>query len=230
VRLHHDWARWRDYDGGGLCYGVTGWGTHSYDQIQRALGTDETGPVEIVLEEPVRSLPAGKFESAIGETDIGAEYRELARPVVGPRAKVRMRFENGAELRLHLNGDWGPGLGAIFVGDQGKIEINRNKIAGNPRELIAGPDNPGPGTKPETQDHIENWVDCIRTRQRCLADAEIGHRSTTLCHLVNIVRDVGRVGDALRWDPRRERFENCDEGNHLLSRPRREQFALPAVS
>ena len=28
------------------CYGVTGWGTHSYDQIQRALGTDETGPVQ----------------------------------------------------------------------------------------------------------------------------------------------------------------------------------------
>ena len=31
--------------------GVTGWGTHSLDQVQCALGTDDTGPVEIWLEE-----------------------------------------------------------------------------------------------------------------------------------------------------------------------------------
>ena len=53
-RLHHGWDRWWDYDGGGRCFGVTGWGTHSYDQINRALGTDDTGPVEILLEEPVK--------------------------------------------------------------------------------------------------------------------------------------------------------------------------------
>ena len=37
-QLQHGWARWWDYDGGGLCFGVTGWGTHSYDQVQRAPG------------------------------------------------------------------------------------------------------------------------------------------------------------------------------------------------
>ena len=31
--LHFGWARWWDYDGGGLCFGVTGWGTHSYDPV-----------------------------------------------------------------------------------------------------------------------------------------------------------------------------------------------------
>ena len=36
--LHHGWDRWWDYDGGGHCFGVTGWGTHSYDQINRGLG------------------------------------------------------------------------------------------------------------------------------------------------------------------------------------------------
>jgi hypothetical protein len=227
-RLHLGWARWRDYDGGGLCYGVTGWGTHSYDQIQRALGTDQSGPVEIWLEEPVRTLPAGKFETALGNPDTGSDYRSLAKPVVGPRAKVRMRYDSGTELRLILDGDWGPGLGAIFIGDKGKIEINRNKIASNPRELVSSPDNPGPDKKLETQDHIENWIDCIRTRQRCSADVEIGQRSTTLCHLVNIVREVGRVGEALRWDPQQERFDNCPEANLLLARPRRGMFELPA--
>ncbi len=44
VELHRGWDRWRDYDGGGRCFGVTGWGTHSYDQINRAWGPTKPAP------------------------------------------------------------------------------------------------------------------------------------------------------------------------------------------
>ena len=234
AQLHRGWARWWDYDGGGLCFGVTGWGTHSYDQVQRALGTDETGPVEIVLEEKVEVKKTGKFLTGptvgeVGDEDTGAEYFRLARPVVGPRAKVTMKFANGTLLKLHLDGDRGPGLGAIFIGDKAKLEINRNKLASNPKDLILSPDNPGPITRPETSYHIENWLECIKTRGRCNADIEYGQRSSTLCYLVNIVRDVGRVGEPLRWDPAAERFTNCEEANAMLSRPRRKGYELPDV-
>jgi hypothetical protein len=138
-----------------------------------------------------------------------------------------MKYANGTELRLHLDGNWGPGLGAIFVGENGKMEINRNKLASNPKELIESPDNPGPNLKPETQYHIENWIDCIKTRTRCTADIEYGQRSTTVCYLVNIVREIGRVGERLHWDPEMERFTNCDEANKLLSRQRRKGYELP---
>ena len=37
-----------------------------------------------------------------------------------------------------------------------------------------------------------------------------------------------RVGETLNWDPDAERFTNCDEGNAMLSRPRREGWELPA--
>ncbi len=228
-QLHYGWARWAAYDGGGRCYGVTGWGTHSYDQIQRALGTDETGPVEIWLAEPVRSMKTGKYDQPKGPLDTGVDYRKLAQPVVGPRAKVRMKYANGTTLRLELDGDWGPGLGAIFIGDKGKIEINRNKIASNPRELVKSSDNPGPNRKLETQYHIENWADCIKTRSRCTADIEYGQRSSTLCYLVNIVRAVGEVGRKLRWDPVAERFTNCDEANAMLTRVRRKGYELPKL-
>jgi predicted dehydrogenase len=227
--LQHAWSRWWDYDGGGRCFGVTGWGTHSYDQVNRALGTDETGPVEVVLEEAVQILPTGKFETPEGNLDTGVDYRRLARPVVGPRAKVLLTFASGTEMRCHFDGDWGPGLGAVFVGDEGKLEINRNKLASNPKDIIASPDNPGPITKPETQYHIENWIECIKSRQRCTADVEIGQRSSTLCYLVNIARDGGRVGEKLQWDPVAERFTNCDEANALLWRPRRKGFELPKL-
>jgi predicted dehydrogenase len=230
--LHHGWEKWLAYDGGGLCFGVTGWGTHSYDQIQRALGTDETGPVEMVLEEPVKDEPCGKFETVTEVDQTRLDYLiRLAKPVAGPRAKVRMWYADGTELRLHLDGSWGPGLGAIFIGEAGKLEINRNKIAGNPKELLSDPANPGPITKPETQYHVEDWVRCIKTRQRCNADIEYGLRSTTLCYLVNVVREVGRVGERLRWDPESERFTNCEEANHstYVTRPQRRGYELPAI-
>ena len=237
--LHRGWARWWDYDGGGRSFGVTGWGTHSYDQINRALGTDETGPVEVLLEEPVAERETGKFMSGttvggdvLGETgdiDTGTDYYRLAK-LSGPRAKVTMKFASGTLLKLHLDGDRGPGLGAIFVGEQGKLEINRNKLASNPKELVRAADNPGPNKRRENAYHLENWIACIKSRQRCNADIEIGQRATTLCYLVNIVRDVGRVGQPLRWDPAAERFTNCDAANQLLDRPRRKGYELPDLT
>ncbi len=227
--IHLGWAKWRDYDGGGISFGVTGWGTHSYDQINRGLGTDETGPVEIVLEEAVQDIPTGKFEERhISEDETGAAYYPMCKGTVGPRAKTRMKFASGTELNLGLDGDWGPGLGCIFVGEKGKIEINRDKISADPKELVASPDRPPALTVLETQPHIENWLACMRTRERCTADIECGQRSSTLCYLVNIARDLGRVGEKLLWDPEKERFTNCDEGNAMLSRPRRAGYELPA--
>ena len=219
-QLHRGWTRWWDYDSGGLSFGVTGWGTHSYDQIQRALGTDETGPVEVVLEE----APAARNEHGYDDTS--------GRGLVGPRAKVRMKYANGVELLLHTDrqGEGLHGLGATFVGDNGTIEIERNEIASTPEDIVNSPDNPGPNQKDESQYHVEDWVECIKTRGRCAADIEYGQRSTTLCLLVNIARDVGRVGETLRWDPDAERFTNCDEGNEMLSRPRRAGYELPDLA
>lgn len=233
-QLHHGWDRWWDYDGGGRCFGVTGWGTHSYDQINRALGTDNTGPVEVVLEEPVKVTSTGKFDPGlrtgglVDQEDTGAPFHGMAR-LEGPRAKVTMKFANGTQLKLHLDGDRGPGLGAIFVGEKGKIEINRDKIAANPKELIQTPENPGHNKRPETSYHIENWVKCIKSRALCNADIEMGQRGSTLCYLVNIAHAMGKVGETLKWDPVAERFTNCDEANKLLTRERRKGYELPQV-
>jgi len=232
--IHRGWSRWDDYDAGGRCFGVSGWGTHSYDQVQRALGTDDTGPVEILLEEPVKIMETGKFEQReIGEDETGRRYYRMAR-LVGPRAKVRMWYANGVELRCHLDGDWGPGLGCIVVGEKGKIEVNRDKITSNPPELLTGDDRPKSLAEQgiaETSPHVKNFIDCIKTRRRANADIAYGHRATSICNLVNIVRDVGLVGKRLKWDPVAERFTNCDEANQnrWIARPRRKGYELPAI-
>ncbi len=229
-QIHYGWPKWWDYDGGGECFGVTGWGAHSYDQINRALGTDETGPVEVLLEEPVKTSNTGKFAKPRGEDDTGVDYHAMAQPVIGPRAKVTMKFASGTEVKFHLDGDRGPGLGAIFIGEKGRMEINRNKVDADPKELLVGAESPGPTVERGTPEHVANWIQCIRTRKPAHADIEIGQRSTTLCYLVNIVREVGKVGETLKWDPAAERFTDCPEGNKLLEREQRKGWELPALS
>jgi len=239
--MQYGWDRWWDFDAGGVCFGVSGWGTHSYDQVNRVLGMNESGPTAIVLQEPCEERECGKFANAKFEgDDTGAEYYGLARGVFGPRAKMTMLFENvpfgvdnKVELRLNLDGDRGPGLGCIVTGEKGKIEINRHKLASNPKELVAKLpeaaqkqiENKGA----ETTYHFANWIDCIKTGERCTADIEYGQRSTTLCELVNIVRATADVGKRVDWDPVKERFVNNDKGNEMLSRPRRKGYELPEL-
>ena len=187
------WARFRPYCG----WLVTGW-VHAFDQIQRALGTDDTTPVEIWPEEP------------------------------GPNGRVSLRYATGTVLKLDMPEDKGPRMGGIFVGEKGKIEINRNRLASNPPELIQ--DAPPPADKSEyasvSHEHIRNWVDCMRTRAKPVAPATVGHRSTTVCHLINICRELGRK---LHWDPVQEEFTGDEEVNALRSRPRRKGYELPEI-
>lgn len=233
--IHRGWAQWGDYDAGGRCFGVSGWGTHSYDQVQRGLGTNETGPVEILLEEAVELQDTGKFaQREVSEDETGQIYYGMAK-LVGPRARVRMWYENGVELRLHLDGDRGPGLGCIFVGEKGKIEVNRDKVTSNPKQLLLT--DARPKTLPEeghseTAPHVKNFIDCIKTRKTANADVEYAHRSTTICNLVNVVREVGLVGQRLKWDPAAEQFTNCPEANQnrWVSRPRRKGYELPKLT
>jgi hypothetical protein len=74
--------------------------------------------------------------------------------------------------------------------------------------------------------HIQNWIDCVKTRSQPNAPVEVGHRSVTICHLASIARELGR---RLRWDPEKEVFPNDEEANTLLDRPRRAGWELPEI-
>ena len=195
------WMRWRDFGGGQM----TNWGAHGVDQIQWALGADAAGPVEV---KPLTE---------------------------GPNGQVSMRYADGVVVNFIL--DKGPMGGAVFVGEKGKLEINRNKVTSNPPEIAAGILAAVDVAEEErkwsdelalwqARHHLQNWIDCMRTREKPVADVEIGHRSVTVCHLANIARAVGRP---LRWDPAAERFHDDAAADALLVRERRKGFELPEV-
>ncbi len=193
---------WQDLMGGEM----TNWGAHGLDQVQWALGTDGTGPVEMWPVTP------------------------------GFNGQIAMRYASGVALNFVLPPD-GPVGGAIFIGEKGKIEINRNKFTSNPAEIATELLAKVNVTEEErkwsdslalwqARWHLQNWLDSIRTRELPTADVEIGQRSISVCHLANITRYVGRK---LRWDPVKERFEGDDEANRWVVRERRKGYELPQI-
>ncbi len=227
--IHRGWQEWLDYDGGGLTFGVTGWGTHSYDQVQRGLGADMTTPVEITLEEPCEERRLTRFDDdrEPGPEETGQDYYWFDENDTGLRARVTMRYADGVELDLCLDADDGPNLGGRFIGEDGYIEVNLDRIWADPKEIIERDDRPDRLEVHDTLPHIQNWVDCVKSRQSCNADIEYAQRAHTLCFLVKAVRELGRVGETLHWDPVHERFTDNEEANALLKRERRSGYELP---
>lgn len=195
--LQFKWGELEDYDGGGQMWGVTGWGTHSLDQVQCALGTDDTGPVEIWPEPPG-----------------------------GVNCQVTMRYANGTLLKLAGKVRGMEDLGAIFEGEHGRIEILRGDFLTDRPELKKDAPPPTKQGPKESIPHLENFFASVRTRKAPVAGPEVGHRATTLCHLVNICRQVQR---RLQWNPAQERFVGDDQANALLARPRRAGYELPRI-
>ena len=74
-----------------------------------------------------------------------------------------------------------------------------------------------------THHHLQNWVDCMRSREKPTASVEVGHRSSVICHLLNLCRELERP---LKWDPKKEEFIGDEEANRFLDRARREPWVL----
>jgi predicted dehydrogenase len=195
TQMFTHWMSWREFSGGEM----TNWGAHGIDQIQMALGMDTTGPVELW---PLEG---------------------------GMKYATAFRYANGVTVRLEMP----PGDlqgGAIFVGDKARIEITRNAFRTDPPNRIKNLPSEEDVQKWnraqwQAKYHMQDWLDCMRSRKTPIADVEIGHRSISVCHLVNITRQLGRK---LRWDPEAERFPEDAEANALVSRPRRKGYQLPA--
>ncbi len=74
--------------------------------------------------------------------------------------------------------------------------------------------------------HVQNFVDCVRSRQKPVADVEIGYRSVSACHVGTIAYRLGRK---VRWDASAETFPADAEARALMTKKYRDPWKLPAV-
>jgi predicted dehydrogenase len=78
--------------------------------------------------------------------------------------------------------------------------------------------------QPDFNFHARNFIDCIRTRELPNADIEIGHISTTLCHLGNI---VARTKRTIQVDAKGEQIVGDEPANQYVRREYREHWSTP---
>jgi len=212
--LWRGWDLFRDYSG----HLMTNWGAHSVDMVQYALGRDDSGPVSITVESPQPSdfiSSAWKIKTPLPTTIDESRFRP-----------VTMRYADGVELRFIHGPDF-----ILFHGEKGRLKMRRNFFETDPPELFTERPDPAvvakwSGGGHVARPHLQNWLDCIRTRGTPNAPVETGHRTVTVCHLANLARELNR---SLNWDPKQERFVADPEADALLDRPRREGFELPNV-
>ncbi len=195
-RCHFWWRFILDYGGGEM----TDRGAHIIDIGQLGNNTDDTGPIEI--------SGSGKAPDK-GIYDTFMEYN------------FECRYANGVRLIGGSSGN----RGLKFEGTDGWIfiHIHGGRLEAGPDSLLKesiGPDEIHLGRSTE---HHRNFLDSVKTRRQPIAPAEVGHRTASICHLVNIAM---LTGSKLKWDPDKERIINNYDANRMLSRPMRSPWHL----
>ena len=93
--------------------------------------------------------------------------------------------------------------GVKFTGTDGWIWVNRDEITASDKQLLLTP-LPDNAVKLEvSNNHMENFFDCMRSRKDPIASVETGHRSACIGHLIIVALRTGRK---LAWNPEKEIF------------------------
>jgi hypothetical protein len=188
---------------------LTGFLAHAADVIQYALGVEESGPVEIVHPH-TGEFPTLTCKYANGTLLHFVDYWEMVKDVyqaVPATAKLAGNF------------------GGVFVGERGWITsmTGGGTVEGGPEEIVKELDLKNPDVKAGRNNHLANWLECIRTRKRPSSDEELGHRCASLGHLAHI---SCRTGRSLKWDPTKEEFLSDECANRLRSRAMRAPWRI----
>jgi predicted dehydrogenase len=219
--------RWfLEYSGGKM----TDWGAHHIDIAQWALGCDKTGPTDV--------SGTGKFGVVVPEKfDFNALFAGKAKLEDGFNSAIEfdidLGYANGSTMKVtdHYKSEDGKtdfGNGILFVGDKGRIFVNRGKLTGAPVDALTEAD------RKEIDDavvklykgksmkgHMANFFECLDDRSDPISDVYTHHRTMTACHLCNITLMLDRK---LQWDPQKEDFVNDQQATALLSRPSRSKY------
>ena len=130
------------------------------------------------------------------------------------------RYANGVKLVIRTGLRFGS-CPVRFKGEEGWVETgDSGEMEVEPKSLMEGRRFPG-GYPPDN--HVRAFLDCVKTRQKTISNADVAHRSISACHVANVCKRLGRP---VKWDPAKEEFPGDDEANRLRSRPSREPWYL----
>jgi Predicted dehydrogenases and related proteins len=179
------WGAWRWYSETGNGF-TADWGAHMFDIVQAALGMDGSGPVEYI--------PKGYNNTPY----------------------MTMKYANGVVLTEQpFREDNKNAQGIQFVGDKGWLKVARGYIECSKPELLKKEEKTvGAGEYEVSSPHMQDFINCVRSRKKPIAPVEVGCSTNTLCCLANIATELKRP---VKWDPATLTFNDDKEAeNHRL--------------
>ena len=213
MRFHGSFRWFFDYAAGM----IGDWNVHLQDIIHLALGV--TAPKSV-------QAAGGKF--AVNDLRDTPDTLVVTYEYDSPNGPFVQMYEMRKGNARGIGGD--PGHGIQFHGTDGTLYLDRGGFEVFPEEkrmaAIKG------GSSDQHWPHVQDFLRCLKTRDRCVSDVETGHTSTVVCHLGNIALKVGRK---LYWDAAREIITDKagrpdSEANALLGREYRKGYELPSIA
>jgi hypothetical protein len=116
--------------------------------------------------------------------------------------------------------------GVKFIGSDGWVWVSRRDIEASDPEMLVEPLPASAERLTVSDGHMANFMESVRTRQQPICNAEVGHRSASICHLGVIAMRLGR---ALEWNPEAETFVDDEEANGWLAREMRKPWGYDNV-
>jgi hypothetical protein len=167
---------------------------------------ERSGPVEI---SGVGVYPTEGIYNVPVEYDFNCKYAN----------GIEMRVANASRLRF--------GMGATWYGEKGWIHVDRGNVlkASDPKilEEVIGKNEI---YLYKSDDHIGNFLECVKSRGETVAPVEIAHRSISVGLLGEIAMTTGQK---IQWDPEKQEIIGNPMASRLLIRPYRQPWTLPTI-
>jgi predicted dehydrogenase len=210
--LHGHWHWWTDFGTGDMGND----GVHDLDYGRWGLGV-ETHPTKV-------SAAGGKYFFDDDQEFPDTQQVCFEYPGDGKAGNQRMLIYEQRLWSTNYPSVYNVDSGVEFYGTDGRMFLSRR---GKIQVLEPGNKHIPVSVKPVAQDgdaHVADFIESIRNERRPNADIEIGHLTSSLCHLGNLATLLGR---GLQFDPATEQVLNDPEANELVSRTYREHWAVP---
>lgn len=212
-RFHFDFRWYWDYSGGLM----TDWGAHMIDIAN--MGMDVISPKSALSIGGKNGYPDDAMETPDTQQAI-LEYDGYT-----------MIWEHALGIG---RGPWDREHGIAFHGNNGILVVDRNgwevfsetDAVKKAREFKMKPVPHHSASEDFHMAHVQNFIDCVKSREKPNSDVEIGHNSMIACHLANIALRTGR---RIIWDQEKEEIVGDPDAQKYVLRPYREPWKLPEV-
>jgi predicted dehydrogenase len=209
TRHHGAWRFFWDY-GGGL---MTDWGAHLLD-IALWVKNVQTAPLSVVATGGNYYPPDFAHETF----DTMSVLYQL------PDYTISWEHTAGAQ-----NGPYGRSYGLAFVGNDATLVIDRGGWELFPEIDKGGykvPAVPKRGGKETHEEHVRNWLECIRSRKEPNCPIENGRLVAMYAHMGNIAL---RTNSRLEWSEASQSFGKNETANALITPNYRKPWVFPKL-